>query len=86
MFYCTDFGSREFDNGVADMPLPFDQVQSSNYHLAVDGKTFAIIRDHFSDSVYEKVNRTVLGGGGEIICFHFLDLSYRYIIVLFDLL
>ncbi|XP_064387649.1 polyamine-transporting ATPase 13A3-like isoform X2 [Halichondria panicea] len=48
--------SAEFEPAVTDtcIPLLHDSGFTS-FHLAVDGKTFAIIREHFFDSIYQRL-------------------------------
>ena len=54
--FCLHYVVVEFEPAVTDtcIPLLHDSGFTS-FHLAVDGKTFAIIREHFFDSIYQRV-------------------------------
>ncbi|XP_064384739.1 polyamine-transporting ATPase 13A3-like isoform X2 [Halichondria panicea] len=49
--------NNEFEPTISDKPNPlsFDSTHCLAYHLAVDGKTFALIKEHFTDSVYQRL-------------------------------
>lgn len=52
IYACADLDHIAFETSV---PLLDNSGSNSSYHIAVDGKTFAIIREYFPGLIYQRV-------------------------------